>query len=249
MSRARWILITALVAVAALLPQRAASIVVRHDKSLALARELAADYPSAVSVLPDGAGVLVAPKWVLTAAHVADQGSGTPLSVLLGTEAYRVIGTHVHPDWRGEGTHDIALLELAEPVRGVAPAELYRGRDEVGLDVIFVGPGDVGLGSTGPVGSAENLHAATNSVDAATEEWLIFSFTEPPGGTEFEGVSGPGDSGGPALATVEGKLFVVGISVGADGEVGRYGVTEIYSRVSTYADWIDSLVSPGGGAP
>ena len=28
---------------------------------------------------------------------------------------------------------------------------------------------------------------ATNSVDAATEEWLIFSFTEPPGGTDFEG--------------------------------------------------------------
>jgi len=62
----------------------------------------------------------------------------------------------------------------------------------------------------------------------------------------LEGISGPGDSGGPTLI----DLCVAGVSsaqrvvIDVDDEgretggPGRYGVIEVYTRVSSYLPWI-----------
>src|SRR5262249_54492546 len=87
---------------------------------------------------------------------------------------------------------------------------------------------------------------ATNKIDAADKEWLYFTFDSPETATDLEGISGPGDSGGPALIQVNGKLYIAGVSVwGNPGKNGRgtYGAREGYTRVSSYYDWITGILS------
>ncbi len=222
----------------------ATSIVIRHDRDDEAHRALAARYPAAVRVLPDGAGVLVAPRWVLTAAHVADGVADQKPRVIVGDRDVAGDWVVLHPDWQGMGAHDIALLRLAEAVEDVSPAQLYAGDDEEGRVVTFVGNGDFGDGRRGPQQQDGVRRAATNRVESVDDDWITFRFDAPPEGTELEGVSGPGDSGGPALVVTDGALVTLGVSVASRGaKPGRYGVEEMYTRVSTHRAWVESVLA------
>ncbi|HUQ46806.1 MAG TPA: trypsin-like serine protease [Gemmatimonadaceae bacterium] len=74
----------------------------------------------------------------------------------------------------------------------------------------------------------------------------------PPSGTDLEGAPGRGDSGGPALITIAGKAYVAGVSSagydGVDGP-GSYGAVDVFTRVSTHAAWIDSVMKPAQKHP
>lgn len=222
----------------------ASAIVIRHDRDDARYRELGERYPAAVAILPDGSGVLIAPDWVLTAAHVARGLPRDEMRVEIGEKKLAVTRIVVHRDWQEMGPHDIALLQLSEAVEDVEPARPYDRNDEVGQVVTFVGRGDFGTGLTGPKTMDRVKRGATNTVDADDDDWIFFTFDQGEGGTELEGVSGPGDSGGPALIVRDGVLYTLGVSVFADGEngPGRYGVREGYTRVSTHRDWIESVI-------
>lgn len=215
------------------------AIVIRHDKDETKYRELASEFPAAVTLKPDGAGVLIDPSWVLTAAHVAKYIAYESPKVEIAGKTIGVTEVLIHPKWN-RMPHDVALLKLAEPVKDVAPALLYSADDEVGKTVTFVGNGDFGTGLTGPKTMDKTRRAATNVVDRADEQWIYFDFDQGDEATELEGVSGPGDSGGPALAVVDGKLYTLGVSVFANGDdgPGRYGVIEGYTRISTHRQWI-----------
>lgn len=113
----------------------------------------------------------------------------------------------MHPDWVSRGglasRRDIALLKLDRPVKGVEPVSLYARDDEAGKVVTFVGRGWAGTGLTAPVRDLErDLRGATNKVDEVNGTSIRMVFDAPPGGTDFEGISGPGDSGGPALLEI-----------------------------------------------
>lgn len=59
---------------------------------------------------------------------------------------------------------------------------------------------------------------------------------------------GPGDSSGPAFIRKGNDYFIAGISSGQStsatgGREGVYGVTEYYTRVSTYIGWIEETIS------
>jgi len=139
---------------------------------------------------------------------------------------------------------DIALVILAEKVNGTKPAKVFTGGNETGALIHIAGMGDMGNGKTGPQKWDKITRGATNRVDSADAKWIYFDFDEPGAAdvTELEGISGPGDSGGPAFMIINGEKYVCGISShqkGADrAGRGRYGVTECYSRVSSYAEWI-----------
>jgi hypothetical protein len=230
-------------------PPPPSPIVIRHDRDDGAYRALGARFPMVGLVVPDGEGTLVAPTWVLTAAHVArDVAHRRTRQVRFGTTAYEITGVYLHPDWQDGGPHDLALLQLARPIAGILPADLYPDRDEAGQLVTFVGRGDTGTGQTGPTRRDGLLRGATNRVDAADDAWLYFTFDAPPAATDLEGISGPGDSGGPALIERGERVFVAGISVwGSPGEQGRgtYGAKEGYTRVSSYRDWIRERMEAG----
>lgn len=249
--------LTAPLLVAALLAPSDAPIIIRHDRDDASYLELGQRYAGALVDMnleaagapPDGHGVLVGPRWVLTAAHVAAEVEpGHELTAGGGEHAAEAV--FVHPEWGGGATNDIALIALATPARGATSAGLYAEDDEVGRTVVVVGRGDFGTGVTGPTGNDRRLRGATNRVDGANEALIWWRFDAPGDSavTEVEGISGPGDSGGPALLDLDGKIHVVGVSSAQStsatgGQEGVYGVTEYYARVSSHLAWIERTMS------
>lgn len=227
------------------------AIVIRHDRDDARYRALGARYRAVGQVGGGGEGVLIAPRWVLTAAHVAESFGPFGRHVSFGGERYEVEKVILHPEWVARGglasRRDVALLKLDRPVGGVEPVLLYAKNDEAGKVVTFVGRGYTGTGVTGPARElGRDLRAATNKVDEVNTTSIRMVFDAPPGGTDLEGISGPGDSGGPALLEVGGKLYTLGVSStnsGGEGEHCKYGTTETYARVSTSREWIEGAVA------
>jgi hypothetical protein len=228
-----------------------APIIIRHDAEDEVHRALAERFPSLVHLnLPDGEAVLIRPGWVLTAAHVATEvAPGHALTV--GGNEIEAAEVVLHPEWSDGGVNDIALVRLDRRVQHVRPVGVYGERDEEGRLIYVVGRGDTGTGVSGPERNDGQVRAATNRVDEATELWLKFRFDDPrddpEAATELEGISGPGDSGGPAYIELDGIQYVVGVSSGQStratgGREGVYGVTEYYTRVSSYLDWIAHVV-------
>jgi hypothetical protein len=85
----------------------------------------------------------------------------------------------------------------------------------------------------------------TDVVDDAGPRRVFMKFDEPPRGSEYEGVGGPGDSGGPAFLRKNGLLVLVGVSTASmNGKPGQYGVTDVYVRVCSFVAWIDRTIAP-----
>ena len=224
-------------------------IVIRHDRPDARYLEVGARFTAVGTVGRAGDATLIDPRWALTAAHVAvGGGARRPLVVRFGDREYGVDRIVVHPEWSELGPHDLALLRLAQPVTGITPLALYDGDDEAGQVATIVGHGGTGVGHDRQRREDGRPHGATNRVDRADGQWLVFTFDQPPAGTDIEGAPGPGDSGSPAILTRTGALRVAGVSsAGFDGKhgPGTYGAVDNFVRVSRYRAWISrALASP-----
>ena len=197
-----------------------------------------------------GAASLIAPTWLLTAAHVARHlPTEHRHSVKLGEKRYPIARAILHPGWIEAwveddtiaDTVDLALVELATPVTDIHPFDLYTDSDEVGQEVMVLGTGQRGDGISGGRGNDGQLRRVTNIIDEADACWLKFRFDEPPNCTALEGVCGNGDSGGPALIQRDSHLLLAGVSSWqdqGDKPLGAYGCIEHFARVSRYVAWI-----------
>jgi len=236
----------------------ATPIVIRHDREDADYRELARRFPSACDIGSGGVGVLVRPRWVLTAAHVAD--AVNPFSARVGfggthrddpgIEA-RVDLVRKHPEWAQteDGIeNDIALLRLAEPVPGIEPVPLFQDEVEAGREVVLVGCGLTGDGHSGASERDGAWRAATNRIWKVEPDRLLFRFEKPgEGATDLEGFWAPGDSGCPAyVETEQGWRLVAVSSYGFDPTEDRtpanYGERDASFLASHYADWIEETI-------
>ena len=231
----------------------AQAILIRADRDDEEYVELATRYPAAVSLGPaGGVGVLVWPRWILTAAHRANAlRAGAKLAIAGASVEIQEI--FVHPDWKGGAGPDIALVYLRTAVLGVDAVPPYRLQDEVGQTARVVGTGGAGrIGA--PAAKADGrARAAINTVDRATEGTLVMRLKGPEDASDLQGALAAGDTGAPAFFEVGGRFFVAGIAsrtedTNRDGIAGSVGDWETYTRVSAYAAWIDAVASEAMGA-
>ncbi|MDT3554908.1 trypsin-like serine protease [Stenotrophomonas maltophilia group sp. msm1] len=263
----RWLLLAW-----ATLPFSADAIVIRSDVDDSAYRVPASAFPALADLPGEGHGVLIAPRWVVTAAHAAPM-EGMDTEVQISGRPYRVERVFVHPGYRrmpealGQAalasgnpgpihaflaaSDDIALIQLAAPVSDVAPVRLYRGQAEAGKIATLVGKGATGTGMTGlaPGGPHRGeLRRAENAVTGGNSRYLWYRFDGPDGGLPLEGVLGSGDSGGPLMIHGAHGWELIGLGSWITAvpehalEAGYYGQVVHNVRISRYADWIDTII-------
>lgn len=194
-----------------------------------------------------GEGTLIDTSWVITAGHVGkdlkrDLQNGITTTVKINGTEFELENVFIYPDFQPI-VNDLALVKLKSKVACNRYVKLNADTTEIGKMINIIGMGDVGTGLTGPQKMDKITRGATNTIEGTDKNWIWFKFDAPNTNkvTEMEGISGPGDSGGPALVEKDNALYIVGISSNQKSKglkKGTYGVMEYYTRVSSYYDWL-----------
>ncbi|MFA8518897.1 trypsin-like serine protease, partial [Xanthomonas campestris pv. campestris] len=178
-----------------IMPFAASAVVIRSDIDGSKYRIDPSEFRALADMPGEGHGVLIAPKWIVTAAHAAPM-EGMDTEVSINENTYKVRRVIVHPGYKRmpdalgkealktgnpskihaflASSDDIALIELDTPVKQVAPIALYRGTTEVTQVAMLVGKGATGNGVEGQIPNAPHrglLRRAYNAITGANDRY------------------------------------------------------------------------------
>jgi secreted trypsin-like serine protease len=205
-------------------------------------------------------GTLIAPAWVVTAAHCVDSTLPEQIDILVGSTSLdkakhrvKVKQIVMGPGWdSATGQADIALLELARPVsvKDAAPIQIVSAADDQAITsgtALFVS----GWGATDAAGPAspDLRWVPIQYIDSGLCNTSPFYNGEVTDGMMCAGTldgsadACQGDSGGP-LVLQDGlaKSLVGVVSWGDSSGCGQPNKPGVYTRVARYADWISKTI-------
>ncbi|MFK7791954.1 MAG: trypsin-like serine protease [Devosiaceae bacterium] len=220
-------------------------------------------------------GSVIDERWVLTAAHCIEDLLPTdpsPIAVYFGSTSLedggRIVDIqtiYAHPDYRGVGSDDIALLELASAINvppvPLASAANARALEREGDDAVVTGWGNTPgqaevsgtVGGKGGESTVQTLDVFETSALLLGAEVPIVDNARCDERGDPEAICAgyrrelidacAGDSGGPLHAQTRNGYVQVGLVSGGtlcvdDGE--RFST---YTRVSAYEEWIRATMA------
>ena len=223
------------------------------------------EWPWLVSVHSAGQficnGTVIAPTMVLTAAQCVARGQAVNYEVVTATDDVQkgsikvgkkipVSKIHLHPAFsvdlsKGDLENDIAIIELvmtlAPPFSTISAQASADPRRSGTVALVAALNFELQTGKVlqGPIAIADDATCPANVAGGSALAKVICS--------GFEDVSlsvcpGTGSAGGPlVLLTEGGRKYQIGIVSRADTCQGR-AVYGVYTRISTYVDWIRQIV-------
>ncbi|XP_017074322.1 serine protease Hayan isoform X1 [Drosophila eugracilis] len=219
-------------------------------------------------------GSLIASRFVLTAAHCVNSASTTPTFVRLGAISIEnpkpgyqdidVLDIQIHPNYTSSSKYnDIAIIELAEDAKmtdNVGPACLYTERTSPPLDsnIYVAGWGVMNVTNRArskillrarldlvPVDKCNASFAEQSSTFRAIKQGIIDSLLCA-ADRKQEKDACQGDSGGPLILETneaDGIFSILGVISSGFGCATK--TPGLYTRVSSFLDYIEGIVWPG----
>ena len=196
-----------------------------------------------VEVTASGSGVIIAKRYILTAAHVV-QNTKEPY-IILNKKKIKIEWVVIPKDFVLEktGPYDIALCRLHEDAIIDFYPELYEKDDELGKLCSLAGWGMHGTWTSGTIYDDDKRRAGSNYVDPIMFcGMLVCSVQDVSKRTTLEFLIGHGDSGGglfidKKLAGIHSCIYT------GDGKLdSSYKDYSAHTRVSLHKDWIELIV-------
>ena len=181
----------------------AGAVVTRDDVDDSRYRFAASEFAPLVDLPIEGHGVLIAPQWVVTAAHavawqprvdvVVLNGSPRAVEKVVFHSGYKKLPQELVDAAMKAGdastamdflasSDDIARVKLAAPVSDVMPAKIF-GASAAGKQIEIIGKGATGTGATGHSPGGPNrtdLRHAFSTAGTSEGRWLSYVFRRPP---------------------------------------------------------------------